>query len=61
MKAIRRFTVRPVLPDPLRPLAALARNLRWSWHEPTRALFDSLAPEGLRGADPVRVLGALEA
>ncbi|MFF9343126.1 MULTISPECIES: alpha-glucan family phosphorylase [unclassified Streptomyces] len=61
MKAIRRFTVRPVLPDTLRPLAALARNLRWSWHEPTRALFDSLAPEGLRGADPVRVLGALEA
>ncbi|MEV6204440.1 alpha-glucan family phosphorylase [Streptomyces sp. NPDC051771] len=61
MKAIRRFTVRPVLPDTLRPLAALARNLRWSWHEPTRALFDSLAPEGLAGADPVRVLGALEA
>ncbi|WP_282693216.1 alpha-glucan family phosphorylase [Streptomyces sp. CC208A] len=61
MKAIRRFTVRPVLPDTLRPLAALAANLRWSWHEPTRALFDSLAPEGLRGADPVRVLGALEA
>ncbi|MFE9041562.1 alpha-glucan family phosphorylase [Streptomyces sp. NPDC007818] len=61
MKAIRRFTVRPVLPDTLRPLAALARNLRWSWHEPTRALFDSLAPEGLAGADPVRVLGALDA
>ncbi|MEU3604902.1 alpha-glucan family phosphorylase [Streptomyces sp. NPDC035033] len=61
MKAIRRFTVRPVLPDTLRPLAALAANLRWSWHEPTRALFDTLAPEGLSGADPVRVLGALEA
>ncbi|WP_373412833.1 DUF3417 domain-containing protein, partial [Streptomyces sp. NRRL B-24572] len=37
MKAIRRFTVRPVLPDTLRPLADLAHNLRWSWHEPTRA------------------------
>ncbi|MGW8763115.1 alpha-glucan family phosphorylase [Streptomyces sp. NPDC055815] len=61
MKAIRRFTVRPVLPDTLRPLADLAHNLRWSWHEPTRALFDALAPEGLAGADPVRVLGALEA
>jgi starch phosphorylase len=60
VKAIRRFTVRPVLPDPLRPLAGLAHNLRWSWHEPTRALFDSLAPEGLSGADPVRVLGSLE-
>ncbi|GAA3077447.1 glycosyltransferase family 1 protein [Streptomyces roseofulvus] len=61
MKAIRRFTVRPVLPDTLRPLAALARNLRWSWHEPTRALFDSLAPAGFEGADPVGVLAALEA
>ncbi|MER5208787.1 alpha-glucan family phosphorylase [Streptomyces sp. NPDC002825] len=61
MKAIRRFTVRPVLPDTLRPLAGLAHNLRWSWHEPTRALFDSLAPETPAGADPVRVLGALEA
>ncbi|WP_306328668.1 alpha-glucan family phosphorylase [Streptomyces venezuelae] len=64
MKAIRRFTVRPVLPDTLRPLADLAHNLRWSWHEPTRALFDSLEPAGPAapsGTDPVRVLGALEA
>ncbi|MFJ8662605.1 alpha-glucan family phosphorylase [Streptomyces sp. NPDC093795] len=61
MKAIRRFTVRPVLPDTLRPLADLAHNLRWSWHEPTRALFDSLDPEGAPGADPVRTLGTLEA
>ncbi|MEW1696814.1 MULTISPECIES: alpha-glucan family phosphorylase [unclassified Streptomyces] len=61
MKAIRRFTVRPVLPDTLRPLTDLAHNLRWSWHEPTRSLFDSLAPDGVPGADPVRILGALEA
>ncbi|MGW3557091.1 alpha-glucan family phosphorylase, partial [Streptomyces sp. NPDC000963] len=66
MKAIRRFTVRPVLPDTLRPLADLARNLRWSWHEPTRALFDSLGTPGPgtppgTGTDPVRILGSLEA
>ncbi|MEU6930448.1 alpha-glucan family phosphorylase [Streptomyces sp. NPDC046385] len=61
MKAIRRFTVRPVLPDTLRPLADLARNLRWSWHEPTRELFDSLDPLGHGDGDPVRVLGALGA
>ncbi|MFJ9806940.1 alpha-glucan family phosphorylase [Streptomyces sp. NPDC101158] len=63
MKAIRRFTVRPVLPDTLRPLADLARNLRWSWHEPTRELFESVDPEGLRAADgdPVRALGAIDA
>ncbi|MFF8597651.1 alpha-glucan family phosphorylase [Streptomyces sp. NPDC015232] len=62
MKAIRRFTVRPVLPDTLRPLADLACNLRWSWHDPTRALFESVDPEGVRDADgdPVRALGAID-
>lgn len=46
VKAIRRFTVRPVLPEPLMPLAELARNLRWSWHTETRELFQSVDPEG---------------
>ncbi|MBL1086721.1 alpha-glucan family phosphorylase [Streptomyces actinomycinicus] len=59
MKAIRRFTVRPVLPDPLRPLSDLARNLRWSWHAETRDLFQSVDPEAwaAAGGDPVRLLG----
>ncbi|WBO63771.1 glycosyltransferase family 1 protein [Streptomyces camelliae] len=59
MKAIRRFTVRPVLPEPLRPLSDLARNLRWSWHAETRDLFQSVDPEAWAGAqrDPVRLLG----
>ncbi|MFD0145288.1 MULTISPECIES: alpha-glucan family phosphorylase [unclassified Streptomyces] len=69
MKAIRRFTVRPVLPDTLRPLTDLARNLRWSWHDPTRELFDSVDPDHAgRGADrraddldPVRLLGSVSA
>lgn len=63
VKAIRRFTVRPVLPEPLRPLHDLARNLRWSWHTETRELFRSADPEGWRpaDADPVRLLGALSA
>ncbi|MGY3679612.1 alpha-glucan family phosphorylase [Streptomyces sp. TE33382] len=63
MKAIRRFTVRPVLPEPLRPLHDLARNLRWSWHHETRELFRSADPEGRRpaDADPVCLLGALSA
>jgi len=58
VKAIRRFSVRPVLPEPLRPLNELARNLRWSWHPETRALFQSLDPGGrqLAGGDPVRLL-----
>ena len=63
MKAIRRFTVRPVLPDPLRPLSGLARNLRWSWHTETRELFQAVDPEGWRasGEDPVRLLGSVSA
>ncbi|MEU0256582.1 glycosyltransferase family 1 protein [Streptomyces sp. NPDC006184] len=61
MKAIRRFTVRPVLPDPLRPLSDLARNLRWSWHAETRDLFQSVdsAAWSAAGGDPVRLLGSV--
>lgn len=63
VKAIRRFTVRPVLPDPLQPLSDLARNLRWSWHTETRELFQAVDPEVRRTAecDPVRLLGAVSA
>ncbi|MFC7310078.1 alpha-glucan family phosphorylase [Streptomyces monticola] len=61
MKAIRRFTVRPVLPEPLRPLADLARNLRWSWHTETRELFELIEPDEQWTGDPVKVLGAASA
>ncbi|MGQ4437761.1 MULTISPECIES: glycosyltransferase family 1 protein [unclassified Streptomyces] len=63
MKAIRRFTVRPVLPEPLRPLIDLARNLRWSWHADTRDLFQSVDPERWAASerDPVRLLGSVSA
>ncbi|MFC4501938.1 MULTISPECIES: glycosyltransferase family 1 protein [Streptomyces] len=61
MKAIRRFTVRPLLPEPLRPLSDLARNLRWSWHPETRDLFQSVDPErwAVSDGDPVRLLGGV--
>ncbi len=39
MRAIRRFTVRPVLPAPLTALSDLAGNLRWSWHPETQDVF----------------------
>src|SRR3954453_16310717 len=59
MRAIRRFTVRPVLPGPLHALSELAGNLRWSWHPPTQDLFASIDPElwDRSGRDPVRMLG----
>ncbi|UCM90606.1 alpha-glucan family phosphorylase [Streptomyces marincola] len=63
MKAIRRFSVRPVLPEPLRPLQELAFNLRWSWHPETRELLRSVAPDSWQAAheDPVRLLGTVSA
>lgn len=42
MKALRSFTVRPRLPEPLRALDRLSRNLRWSWDRPTRELFATI-------------------
>src|SRR3712207_4718810 len=62
VKAIRRFTVRSVLPESLDALGELAGNLRWSWHEPTRQLFESVSPElwEATGKDPVTLLGAVD-
>ena len=62
MKAIRRFTVRTVLPPELEAVEALAANLRWSWHEPTRQLFASIDPDlwDQLDHDPVALLGAVE-
>ena len=59
MKAIRRFTVRTVLPESLNALEELAANLRWSWHQPTLELFRDVAPElwAEQGKDPVGLLG----
>ena len=61
VKAIRRFTVRTVLPEPIRPLARLATNLRWSWHRPTRELFASLNPALWEASqhDPIALLGSI--
>ena len=44
VKAIRRFSVRTVLPEPIEALGDLASNLRWSWHPPTRDLFQRIDP-----------------
>jgi starch phosphorylase len=61
VRAIRRFTVRPVLPPALVPLGDLAGNLRWSWHPETQDVFESVEPDlwASTGRDPVRLLGAV--
>ncbi|AXB44583.1 alpha-glucan family phosphorylase [Amycolatopsis albispora] len=60
MRAVRRFTVRPSLPEPLAGLRALATNLRWTWHPPTRDLFASIDAKLFNEIrDPLRLLTAL--
>ena len=63
MKAIRRFSVRTVLPTPISALGELASNLRWSWHPATRDLFSGIDPQRwiTVGKDPVAMLSALSA
>lgn len=61
MRAIRRFTVRVTLPEPLAPLHGMMLNLRWSWHGPTADLFASIDPAAWQaaGGDPAAMLSAL--
>ena len=58
MRAIRRFTIHPVLPEALDPLRSLMLNLRWSWHPATRELFAVIDPASreLAEHDPVTLL-----
>jgi starch phosphorylase len=61
VRAIRRFTIRTSLPEPLAPLRDLMLNLRWSWDAGTRELFAGLDPAGRQqaGSDPVALLGEI--
>jgi glycogen phosphorylase len=58
VRAIRRFTIHPVLPESLEPLRSLMLNLRWSWHADTRELFAAIDPDcrELAEQDPVALL-----
>jgi glycogen phosphorylase len=61
VRAIRRFTVRVALPEPLVPLHGLMLNLRWSWHAPTAQLFESIDPAAWQASsgEPIAMLSAL--
>jgi starch phosphorylase len=63
VKAIRRLSVRTVLPEPISALGELASNLRWSWHPATRDLFRGIDPKRWTTvrSDPVTILAALSA
>lgn len=61
MKAIRTFTVRPVLPESLAALDRLAANWHWSWSRSTSYLFASMNPDlwAQTGENPTKLLGAI--
>lgn len=63
MRALRRFTVRASLPEPLSALSTLATNLRWTWHPPTQDLFASIDSRVWSevGGDPLRLLSVVDA
>ncbi len=58
MRAIKQFRIKPVLPEALLPLADLASNLRWSWHDRTREMFRAIDPVlwDEIGHDPIKLL-----
>ena len=60
MRALKTFTVRPRLPEPIAPLHDVALNLRWSWDEKTQDLFRWVDPDAWEatGHDPVALLTA---
>jgi starch phosphorylase len=59
VRALRRFTVRAALPEPLAALGELVTNLRWSWHPSTLDVFQAVDPVLWEQCDhdPVRLLG----
>jgi starch phosphorylase len=58
VRAIRRFTINPALPEQLAPLRGLMLNLRWSWHTETSEVFAAIDPAAWdrAGGDPVTLL-----
>jgi len=63
VKAIRRFSIRTVLPEPISALGELASNLRWCWHPATRDLFSGIDPKrwATVNKEPAKMLSALSA
>ncbi len=59
MPSVRSFTVLPALPESLKPLEVLARNLFWSWNPQFVELFRRIDPVlwSACGHNPVKLLG----
>ena len=61
MPAIQKFVVTPNLPDPLKPLLDIARNVWWSWNVEAINLLRRVDPNlwDQHEGNPVAVLGSL--
>ncbi|MGB0766654.1 MAG: alpha-glucan family phosphorylase, partial [Phycisphaeraceae bacterium] len=58
---VRRFSVAPVIPESLAPLADLSRNLWWTWHSDATDLFIRIDAELWRKTrhNPVQMLALI--
>ncbi|HUW19081.1 MAG TPA: alpha-glucan family phosphorylase [Sedimentisphaerales bacterium] len=61
MPRVRSFTVLPALPDALKNLEFIARNMYWSWNPETEVLFKRVDSDQWTacGHNPVRLLGSV--
>ncbi|UCC96390.1 MAG: alpha-glucan family phosphorylase [Phycisphaerales bacterium] len=61
MPTVRSFTVLPALPEPLKDLESIARNMFWSWNSEFVELFKRIDANlwSSCGHNPVRLLGSV--
>ncbi len=59
MPSVRSFTVLPALPDSLKALEAIAKNMFWAWHPECSELFERIDNTlwAACGHNPVKLLG----
>ena len=61
MPSVRSFTVLPALPDSLRDLETIAKNMFWCWHPKCAELFERIDNRlwATCGHNPVKLLGSV--
>ncbi|MBI5725915.1 MAG: alpha-glucan family phosphorylase [Planctomycetes bacterium] len=61
MRPLRTFTIEPSLPDQLKPLLEIVRNLWWCWQGDAQDLFRRLAPDEWKTTyhNPAAMLGMI--
>jgi starch phosphorylase len=61
MPSVRSFTVLPAIPEPLKDLEVLARNLYWSWNPQFIELFKRIDPVlwAACGHNPIKLIGTV--